>query len=89
MPLSLHNDFFMTSVAFFIRLFRDDFLDDSHHLFVAFRSVFFISPKTVTHTLFFIFVVSRPDHINILGVARDLLWRFRGVDLKDDDWRQS
>ena len=34
-------------------------------------------------------VVSHPIYTNILGVARDLLWRFRGLDPEEDAWRRS
>ena len=60
--------------------------------FVAFRSRFFFMGRSeMTPT--FLSVVFRTDHIYIytyfLGVAKDPLLRFRGVDPTEDDWRQS
>ena len=41
-------------------------------------------------TLFFYLSSFAPTtYINILGVAKDLLLRFRDADLQEDDWRQS
>ena len=38
-----------------------------------------------------VFVVFRSDHmyINILGVAKDVSYAFRGVESLEDAWRQS
>ena len=51
----------------------------------------FMTIATLNETLGFLFVVFRSPtlHTNIPGVAKDPLTRFRGVDLKEDDWRQS
>ena len=51
----------------------------------------FIFPSSsAPRPYFFVLSLFAPTlYINILGVAKDLFWRFPGVDLQEDDWRQS
>ena len=74
--------FFITS---FIRLFRITGFDDFHHFSMT---RFFMSLRNDTDFLN-LSSFAPTLYTNILGVAKDLFWRFRGVDLKEDDWRRS
>ena len=76
MPLSLQNKNHDLFTTFFIRLFRSDFFDDFHHFSMT---LFFMSLQN--HTDFFYLSLFAPTlHTNILGVAKDPLWRLRGVE---------
>ena len=69
----------MTFVTLFIWLFRDTFLCRCFLFFVSLSRLFlFVAFKKV---ILFLFVVFRgpTTYINILGVAKDPLWRFRGA----------
>ena len=57
-------------------------------LLVAFRTCLFqIAQKS--DSLLFVSSSAPTIHKNMLGVAKDMFWRFRRLDLTEDAWRQS
>ena len=85
------------SPSFFLSCFLSLFLyacSESRVLMISvslfvYDSFFYVAPKS--HRLFYICRPSlRPSTYKyISGVAKDLFIRFRDVDLREDDWRQS
>ena len=76
---SLHKHFLMTFVS-----------SETHiYFFLSFRSLVSFCIAQKSDTLFFLSSLAPTLYMNIFRVAKDLLWRFRGVDLEEDDWRQS
>ena len=96
---ALHNPsreselFFIVFLAtFFLRLFRIH-TSTLFSLFSRSLSSLFIAVARESDTPFLLvslFAVRPPTYLNILGGRqRHPLWRLRGVDLQEDDWRQS
>ena len=83
--------FLMISITFSLIVFYRSLRNDTDFFICRFSlSRLFLWVAHKSDTLFYL-VVFRPDPIYkyFWGRQRHLLWRFRGVDPEEDDWRQS